>query len=181
MNIFEVLEKRRSIRKYQSKTVETEKITKILEAARLGPSANNQQPCYFIVVTKPEIKEDLRGAYKADWFLHAPVIIVCCVNPKEAWRRGLFGEEYWKVDAAIALQNLILAATELELGTCWIANFDEKAIKRTLNIPNEIRVIAMTPIGYPDEKKEPVTDRKPLDKIVHNENGKSEKTDPYNN
>jgi nitroreductase len=169
MKVFEALVKRRSIRKYQSKPVETEKITKILEAARIGPSANNQQPCYFIVVTKPEVKENLRDAYKADWFLQAPVIIVCCANPKEAWRRGFMGEEYWKVDAAIAMQNLILVATELELGTCWIANFDEKAAKKVLSIPNEIRVVAMTTVGYPGEEKGSVTDRKPLDKIVHNE------------
>ena len=169
MNVFEALTKRRSIRKYQSKPVETEKITKILEAARLGPSANNQQPCYFIVITKPEIKQSLNTAYKAEWFLQAPVIIVCCANPKEAWRRGWNGEEYWKVDAAIAMQNLILEATELGLGTCWVANFDEKAAKKVLNIPNEIRVVAMTPIGYPGEEKGPVTNRKPLDKIVHNE------------
>jgi nitroreductase len=67
------------------------------------------------------------------------------------------------------LVNLILAATELGLGTCWIANFDEKAAKKALGVPNEIRVVAMTPLGYPGEEKGPVTDKKPLDKIVHNE------------
>ncbi|MGD0451245.1 MAG: nitroreductase family protein [Candidatus Bathyarchaeia archaeon] len=169
MSVLDILKKRRSIRKYQTKPVEVEKITEVLEAARLGPSANNQQPCYFIVITQPEARESLRAAYKADWFVHAPVIIVGCVNPKEGWKRGTFGEEYWKVDLAIAMQNLILAATELGLGTCWIANFDENAVKKALNIPKEIRVVAMTPLGYPDEEKGSVTDRKPLEKIVHYE------------
>ena len=168
MNVLDVLKKRRSIRKYSAKLVEDEKLREVLEAARLGPSANNQQPCYFIVITQPEVRESLRSAYNRDWFVQAPVIIVGCANPKEAWRRS-DGEEYWKVDLAIAMQNIILSATELGLGTCWIATLDEKAVKKALNIPKEIRVVAMTPLGYPDEEKEPVTDRKPLEKIVHYE------------
>jgi len=170
MNVLEVLAKRRSIRKYQAKPVEDEKVTKILEAARLGPSAANLQPCSFVVVTKPEVKESLKAAYKENWFVGAPVIVVGCANPKEAWRRTAFdNEEYWKVDAAIALQNLVLTATELGLGTCWIASFDEKGLKKALNIPKEIRVVAMITVGYPAEEKGPVTDRKPLNIIVHHE------------
>lgn len=168
MDIFETLEKRRSIRKYQRRSVESEKIDRILEAARLGPSADNQQPCHFIVITSPKVKKSLKSAYKEDWFLQAPTIIVACVNPKQSWRR-IDGEEYWKVDAAIAMQNLILASTELGLGTCWIASFDEKAAKKALNIPNDIRVVAMTPLGYPNEEKGAVTDRKPLNQMVHYE------------
>ena len=167
--MFEVLQKRRSIRKYKATLIESEKVTKILEAARLGPSANNQQPCQFIVVKDSAARESLLAAYNADWFAQAPVIIVGCVNPKDAWRRGKFGEEYWKVDLAIAFQNLILASAELGLGTCWVANFDENAVKKALNIPKDIRVVAMTPVGYPDEEKGPPTERKPLEKIVHYE------------
>jgi nitroreductase len=168
MNVLDLLKKRRSIRKYQAKLVEGEKVAEVLEAARLGPSANNQQPCHFIVISKAEVRESLRAAYKAEWFIQAPIIIVGCVNAKEAWRRR-DGEDYWKVDLAIAMQNLVLSATELGLGTCWIANFDENPIKKALNIPKETRVVAMTPLGYPDEEKGPITDRKPLGTIVHNE------------
>lgn len=169
MSILEILKKRRSIRKYKIKNVEKGKILKLLEAARLGPSAANRQPCQFIVVTTKEAREKLKESYNENWFVNAPVIIVGCVNPKEAWRRrqGMRVEEYWKVDAAIAMQNLILAATEEGLGTCWIANFDEKAAKNALEIPKAIRVVAMTPLGYPDEEKELVSDRKPLDQFVH--------------
>jgi nitroreductase len=149
MDVFEVLKKRRSIRRYQT-------------------SADNRQPCHFISVTKPEVKNSLKAAFNADWFLHAPAIIVACVNPVESWRRE-DGEEYWKVDAAIAMQNLILASTELGLGTCWIAGFDEKAAKKVLNIPKDIRVVAMTPLGYSDEEKGTPTNRKPLDTMLHRE------------
>jgi len=115
-----------------------------------------------------EAKESLRAAFKPErqWLIQAPAIIVACADPKKAWKRN-DGEEYWKVDAAIAMQNLVLAATELGLGACWIAVFNEKAVKKTLNIPKHIRVVAMTPLGYPDEDKGPVTDRKTLNEIVH--------------
>ncbi len=168
MDVFEAIQKRRSIRKYQNKPVEKEKITKVLEAARLGPSAANAQPCHFIVVTDSKMRESLRTAYKADWFLKAPAIIVVCANPNMSWRRR-DGEEYWKVDGAIAMQNLILTATELGLGTCWIANFDENELKKALNIPKDFKVVAITPLGYPDEEKGPATDRNPLEAIVHSE------------
>lgn len=166
MSVLEILKKRRSIRKYQTKPVEKEVVTKILEAARLGPSAANHQPCHFIVVTDEEVRQRLKKSYNPDWFVNAPVIIVGCVNTKEAWRRK-DREEYWKVDAAIAMQNLILAATEEGLGTCWIAAFNEKDAKKALDIPKNIRVVAMTPLGYPDEEKGLVSDRKPLDNFVH--------------
>ncbi len=168
MDVFDAIRKRRSIRKYLNQPVEKELIIKVLEAARLGPSAVNAQPCHFIVVTNIKVRESLGNAYNADWFLKAPVIIVVCANPKEAWRRR-DGEEYWKVDAAIAMQNMILTATDLGLGTCWVGSFDEKEVKKSLNIPKDFRVVAMTPIGYPDERKGQVTDRKSLEAMVHNE------------
>lgn len=166
MSILDVLKRRRSIRKYQTKPIEKDKLLKLLEAARLGPSAANMQPCQFIVVTAKEMREKLRASYKNDWFVNAPVIIVGCAKPKEAWRRR-DKEEYWKVDVAIAMQNLILAAAEAGLGTCWIAAFDEKSAKKALDIPKDVRVVAMTPLGYPDEEKGLITDRKPLENIVH--------------
>jgi nitroreductase len=166
MNMLELLVKRRSVRQYQTKSVEKDKLIMVLEAARLGPSAANMQPCCFVVVAEKGARESLRASYNADWFVQAPVIVVGCVNPRQAWRRR-DGEEYWKVDVAIAMQNMILAATEVGLGTCWIANFDEKAAKKALNIPKDIRVVAMTPLGYSDEEKGSVSDRKPLDMLIH--------------
>jgi nitroreductase len=166
MNVFDAIKKRRSIRKYKETVVEQEKLNTVLEAARLAPSAANRQPWAFIVVTDPQMKERLRSSYNEEWFIEAPVIIVACAVPEKAWHR-MDGEEYWKVDVAIALQNLVLAATELGLGTCWIADFNEEAAKKVLRIPEDVRVVAMTPLGYPDEEKGPVTRRKSLNSIVH--------------
>jgi len=165
MDVFEAIKTRRSIREYQEKPVEQEKLSKVLEAARLSPSAANKQPWKFIVVTDPKVKESLRSAYNKDWLISAPVIIVGCALPKEAWVRS-DGEEYWKVDLAIAMQSLILEAWEHGLGTCWIGAFREEKVKKALGIPDDVRVVALTPLGYPAEEKGPVVRRKPLEEIV---------------
>ncbi|MCP8304127.1 MAG: nitroreductase family protein [archaeon] len=166
MKVSEAIRLRRSIRRYKSKEVEKEKIMHVLEAGRLAPSAANRQPRHFIVITDSKVKERLVETYSKDWFIHAPVIIVACADPNEAWVRE-DGEEYWKVDVAIALQNMILCATEEGLETCWIVNFDEQAEKGALGIPPHIRVVAMTPLGYSDEVKGEVSNRKPLEEVIH--------------
>lgn len=170
MSILEIVRSRRSVRGYLQKPIEKEKLDKIFEAARLAPSAANKQPWRFIVVDDQETKERLRAAYDKDWFISAPVIVVACGLPEEAWsKRKLFPprtEEYWKVDVAISLQNLVMAAWAQGLGSCWVAAFDENKVKSALGIPKNVRVLAMTPLGYPRETQEPVTDRKPLNQIV---------------
>jgi nitroreductase len=108
----------------------------------------------------------MKDAYDRSWFIEAPVILVVCADPSVAWIRS-DGEPYWKVDAAIAMQNMILQATAEGLGTCWIGAFDEAAAKRILNIPGDIRVVAMTPLGYPDEVKGKVANRKAINDILH--------------
>jgi nitroreductase len=168
MDVFEAIRTRRSIRSYLNKPVEKEKLLKVLEAARLSPSAVNSQPWSFIVVTKKKQKEKLRQVYDRDWFISAPVIIVACALLEQAWKR-FDGEEYWKVDVAIAMQDLVLAAWEQGLGTCWVGAFHEEEARQALGIPGNVRVVAMTPLGYPAEEKGPVTDRKPLDEIIRYE------------
>jgi len=168
MKVFDAICLRRSIRKYKSDPVEKGKLERILEAGRLSPSAVNKQPWHFIVVRDPSVRESLRASYGQSWFVNAPLIIVVCADPSSAWVRR-DGEEFWKVDAAIALQNMILCATEEGLGTCWIGAFSEEPARRALKIPEKIRIAAMTPLGYADESKEPVSDRKPLKKITHYE------------
>lgn len=166
MNVMDVIKTRRSIRKYSSKLIEKEKIEKILEAGRLSPSAANRQPWHFLVITAKELKTRLSEAYSSEWFVSAPVILIVCADPNAAWCRS-DGEDYWKVDAAIAMQSMILEAWEGGLGTCWIAAFKEDPVKQILEIPPHIRVVAMTPLGYPDEEKGEVTDRKLRNEIVH--------------
>lgn len=166
MDVLEAARTRRSIRSYEKKVVEREKILKVLEAARLAPSAANRQPWKFIVVTDTNVRESLRAAYNREWFVSAPVIIIGCAFPNEAWIRR-DGEEFWKVDVSIAMQNLVLAAWEEGLGTCWIGAFNEHEVKSVLGIPETVRVLAMTPLGYPAVEKGPVTNRKSLEEIVY--------------
>jgi len=166
MGVFEAIKTRRSIRRYKEDLIDEETLRKVLEAARLAPSAANRQPWRFIVVTDPIVKRSLRKAYDKEWFTSAPVIVVACAVPEEAWVRR-DGEEYWKVDVSIAMQNLVLAAWDEGLGTCWIGAFDENEAKQALGVPPNVRIVAMTPLGYPAETKGPVSNRKPLSEIVH--------------
>jgi nitroreductase len=166
LEVFEAIKKRRSIRKYELKNVEKEKLLKVLEAARLAPSAMNRQPIAFVVTKEKETIEKLSSASNQKWV--APIIILICAFPEEAWVRE-DGEEYWKADAAVAMNNISLQACAEGLGTCWIAAFKEEKIKGILGIDPEARVVAMTPLGYPAEKKGPVTKRKTLNELVHYE------------
>lgn len=166
MDVFEAVKTRQSIRAYQEKAVENEKLMTILQAARLSQSANNNQPWHFLVVTDPQTKDKLKPAYVKDWLFKAPAIIVACARPKDAWTRQ-DGEEYYKVDVAIAVQSMVLVAHELGLGTCCIAAFDEAKVKNALGIPEDVRVVLMIPVGYPAEQKDVVKNRKNLEQIVH--------------
>lgn len=166
MSVFDTIKNRRSIRNYSDKTVEEEKLLQVLEAGRLAPSAVNYQPWDIIVVKEPQVKEKLSKASPQAWLIKVPIMIVVCADPNRAWCRK-DGEEFWKVDTAIAMQNMVLAAYELGLGTCWIGAFDEKTAKNALNIPDNIRVVALTPLGYPAEQKGQIIDRKNLVEIVH--------------
>ncbi|MCS7258186.1 MAG: nitroreductase family protein [candidate division WOR-3 bacterium] len=166
MDFWEVIKKRHSVRNFLSQPVEKERIIEILEAARLAPSWQNRQCWRFIVVTDKEKIKKIGKLnplnYNINFFLqNVPVIIVACANPKESGRRA--GIEYYLVDTAIAMEHLILAATNLGLATCWIGAFDENMIKDVLKIPQEIRIVALTPLGYACEKPS-VVDR--ISKIV---------------
>jgi len=168
LNVFDAIRTRRSIRRYKAQLVEQKKLDQVVEAGRLAPSAKNLQPWHFVLVTDGEQRRALRAAYASDWFVGAPAILVACGDPSVAWRR-MDGEEYWKVDVSIAMENMVLAARELGLGTCWIGAFDEKAAKTALKVPDGVRVLAMTPIGYPDEEKGEVKNRKTVEEILHRE------------
>jgi len=165
MEVFEAIGTRRSIRSYANKPVEKDKLLKVLEAARLSPSAGNRQPWRFIAVTDPRMKESLKPPHRRGVVLSAPVVIVGCALPNESFPET----EFWKIDVSIALQNLVLAAWEEGLGTCWLGVFHEEGeIKKALGIPKDVRVVAMVALRYPAEKKDPVSDRKEEEIIGHN-------------
>jgi len=145
MDVFEAIQVRRSVRTYEQTPIPKEKLEKILEAARLAPSAMNLQPWHFIVVTDKSKREKLSQAPFAKFLRDAPVVIVGCGNHKVS-------PKWYKVDVAIAMQNMVLAATGEGLGTCWIGSFNEKEVKELLKIPEEHRVVALLALGYPRRK-----------------------------
>ena len=164
MNIYDIMKQRRSIRSYKPDPVEEEKLTRILEAARHAPSAANRQPICFVVIKDEKTKQQLKKAYDEKWFYTAPVIICACSIPEKAWKRG-DGKNYADIDAAIAMDHLILAATEEGLATCWVAAFKVTTIKFILNLPPGMEPVAITPVGYLLDVPEP-TYRKPLEEMV---------------
>jgi nitroreductase len=175
MDFMDVIAERKSIRGYADKPVEEEKLSKVLETARLAPSWANKQCCRYIVV-KDRVKiQELSGRF--GWLKQAPVIVVACADPKDSGDRN--GMKYFLVDVGIAMQQLVLMATNLGLGTCWIGAFDEPKVKKTLQVPENIKIVAMTPLGYPAEKegisskllKAAIgsSKRKPLEEIVRYE------------
>jgi nitroreductase len=164
MDFLELAEKRYSVRAYQEKPVEEEKLNKILEAARLAPTAANRQPFRILVISTEGRKEELRRIYARDWFVQAPYIIGICALPSEAWVRR-DGRNYAVVDATIAMDHLILAAASLGLGTCWVAAFNEAAAREVLQLPADWDPVAFTPLGYPADNWQPKK-RRPLTDLV---------------
>lgn len=164
MEFSELIRKRYSVRAYKPDPVEEEKLTAVLEAARLAPTASNRQPFQLIVIHTKGREEDLRRIYQREWFVQAPLIICACGLRSEVWK-GEHGRDYLGVDVAIVMDHLILAATDLGLGTCWIGAFDADAACEILDLPEDAEPIIFTPLGYPADSPKP-RERKPLNELV---------------
>jgi nitroreductase len=136
----------------------------VLQAARQAPTAANRQPFRLVVVHTAGKEEELARVYGRRWFTQAPLVIAVVAVHSEAWRRQ-DDKPYDEVDATIAMDHLILAATALGLGTCWIAAFDPVAAREVLGLPDDVEPVAFTPLGWPD-KAPATTDRRPLDELV---------------
>ena len=160
MSFIDTVLSRRSIRRYEKQDIPKDVLDKILEAGRQAPSAGNKQPWHFIVVSDYDIKEKLSHGKWNTFVKDSAVTIVGC---------GYIGDEYgrkWStVDISIALQNMVIAAWGLGIGSCWIGDFKEAQVKRLLNIPEDRKVIALVTFGYPAEKIES-RQKKPMDEIV---------------
>ena len=154
MDVFEAIRLRRSVRSYKPDPVSQGIVQQMLEALRLAPSACNYQPWKFVVVTDAGVKEKLAAACHGQRFIaEAPVAIVGCGFPGRAYQ-GMGGSgSSVDVDLAIALDHLTLAAVEQGLGTCWIGAFSEAQVRRLLNVPPDVKVVAITPLGYPADAK----------------------------
>jgi nitroreductase len=152
---------------YKPDPVEDDKLQGLLEAARLAPSAANRQALRFIIIHTEGREEELQRIYNRDWFVQPPLVICACGIPSENWVRK-DGKNYNDVDVAIAMDHLILAATDAGLGTCWIADFDANAAREVLHLPDDVEPIAFTPLGYPAVQPGPKK-RKDLSELVRYE------------
>ncbi len=159
MDTIDAIMKRRSIRKYEPKPLPDEHLQAVLEAGRQAPSAANRQPWHFIVVADRDEKQRLAEACSGQtWMADASVIIAGIGKPAA-------NEKWHRVDVGIAMQNMILAATALGYGTCWIGAFDQEEVKAALGVPDELTVVALTPVGVPADQPE-ARPRQPLSEFA---------------
>jgi len=165
MQVLDVIRSRRSIRAYADMPVEQAKTDRILEAARLAPSAANRQAWRFIVVTDRQRRRALAAAAMGqDFVAEAPLVIVACAAPGE--HHLLYEKLSYAIDVTVALTHMTLQAVAEGLGTCWVTGFYEDQVRRVLSIPNQVRVVQMLTVGYPAGPPRPLC-RKPLDELVH--------------
>ena len=156
MDFLEVIKSRRSIRDYLKEPIPADILDEILEAGRIAPSCQNRQ-CWRYVVVKDKktinelaLKSGLIG--KVNFFIkNAPVIIVAFANPKNSC--NLNKQQYYLFDIGISFQQMMLTAWNYGIGSCWLAAFNEEKVRKILNIPDKYKVVAMSPFGYPKEKK----------------------------
>lgn len=164
MDFFDLIQQRHSVRSYRPDPVEPEKLERILEAARLAPTAVNLQ-AFQIVVMKTQGREaELKKVYHRDWFSQAPLVIGICIIKDKCWVRN-DRKSFGDVDAAIVMDHLILAATALGLGTCWIGAFDQNAAIEVFRLDKGVEPVVLTPLGYPADTTYKKV-RKPLEELV---------------
>jgi len=169
MDFWQVIEERHSVRNFEvGRDVSADMVERILGAAIRAPSAGNCQPWHFVVVRNEQVKDSLAQAAYGQWFVaEAPVVIVVCADPaRSAWRYGSRGTQlYCLQDTAAATEHILLAATALGLGACWVGAFDERAASKALDLPASLRPVAIVPIGYPAGRPYR-TSRRGLEEVV---------------
>lgn len=145
MDVFETIQERRSIRAYQDTPVSREKLEKILEAGRLAPSARNIEPWHFIAVTDELKRMALSKGLYAKFIMQSPLVIVACGDQKAS-------PDWYAIDVALAVENMILTAVSEGLGTCCVGSFSEKDVKEVLKVPDNYEVLVMLAVGYARDK-----------------------------
>jgi nitroreductase len=168
MDVMEAVVSRKSVRAYLDRAVEKEKLDRVLEAARMAPSASNRQEWRFVVVTDAEKRRRLAEEAAGQRFIaEAPVLIAACAQSDGKIMRC--GQACYPIDVAIAIDHLTLAAVAEGLGTCWIGSFDPELVRQILGIPKEIVVVELLPLGYPEDPRAVAKSRLPMETIVHYE------------
>jgi len=158
MSLIDTILSRRSIRRYEQKEIPKDILSKILEAGRQAPSAANRQPWHFIVVDDLGVKNALSKGMFNRFIKDAPVTIVGCAH------KDLIAGKWAVISTTIALQNMVIAAWALRVGSCWIGDFDEEKAKELLGIPEKWRIVALVSLGYPAEEPQP-KNRKSVEEI----------------
>lgn len=147
MSILDSIINRRSIRRYQKKEIPKDVLLQILEAGRQAPSAVNRQPIRFVIVNDQNILKDLCNTVITRFVKEAPAVIVGCADVK-----SLMTGKWAVVDTTIAMENMVIAAWALGIGSCWIGACNEQKVKEMLKIPKDWKVVALVTLGYPDEQ-----------------------------
>lgn len=172
----ELVRQRRSVRKFDPRPVEREKIVTCIEAARLAPSAENVQPWRFLVLDEQQVLQDFgeaafSGIYRySRWAMQAPVLVVILAKPDIIANRlgkQIQGTHYYLIDIGIAGEHLILQAQELGLGSCWIGWFNARKAARALSLPPGLKVVSLIALGYPSTPLPPEKRKKSLEKILY--------------
>ncbi|MCC8152867.1 MAG: nitroreductase family protein [Tannerellaceae bacterium] len=169
MNLLELSRKRCSIRSYQTREIEEEKLNYILETARLAQSAVNYQPWYFLVIKEEANREKVIECYPRTWMKPTPLYIVVCGDHNQSWKRAGDGKDHLDIDAGIVTEHICLAAAELDLGCCCVCNFNKELFCERFNLPEHIEPIAIIPIAYPTDPELFTTTpkkRKPMEELV---------------
>ena len=168
MTVQEAIRTRKSVREYTNAPVEKDKLLRVLEAARLAPSARNLQEWRIVVVTDADRRAALTEAAGGQSFVgRAPVVLICCAETDHG--RMHCGLKSYPIDLAIAIDHMTLAAVEEGLGTCWIGKFDPSAVKTICGIPEEIEVVQLLPLGYPADPAPISKKRREQEEIVRYE------------
>jgi len=168
MSFNELAKTRKSVRKFKPDDVSDDIIMKLLEAAQEAPSGGNCQPWHFYVIKDKKVISEIHAkAYTSDWILTAPVFIVVCADiQKSESRYGERGRNLYCIqDTAAAIQNILLCAADLGLGSCWCGAFNESAVSEILNLPKDMRPVAIIPLGYAAADN-PKPKRRPINEIV---------------
>jgi len=160
MSLIDVILSRRSVRRYERKRVPEDVLGRILEAGRQAPSAGNRQPWHFIVVTDEEIKEKLSHGRWNSFIRDSAFTIVGCGHTGDDYSR-----KWSTVDTTIALQNMVIAAWSMGIGSCWVGDFKEGEVKGLLSVPEDWKIVALVSFGYPAEQPGS-RPKKPLREIV---------------
>lgn len=157
----------RSIRAYAPQALDDAQIEAMIEALRWAPSAGNYQCREFFFARERALRRQLAGATFDQGFVgEAPLVIVCCTDRNIERHYGEGSEEYSIQDVSASIQNLLLVVHELGLGACWIGAFDQEKVRKVLNLPGNLRSLAMISVGYPEEAPDPPARRGPEEAVT---------------